>query len=407
MNPNDEQPIRGKLLIVDDESEILKALYRQFRRTYEVYTAESADAGLEIMREVPVEVVVSDQRMPGTTGTQFLRQVWELYPDTVRLLLTGYADVEAVIAAINDGHVFRYITKPWDPVELESIIQQAFERYRLAAENRCLVHELTRANAMLEQRVADRTAELASANQNLQEMVALKNEFMGIAAHDLRTPLSVIQGFASLLQRQRDIPPDEVGEYLEFINDSVREMIGMLDDLLSISEIESGKLRMRVAPVDAREYIERIARVNRRLAAQKEITLQVDLPDHLPDIALDGDRVQQVLNNLLSNAFKFSNPKTTVTIGAHSAEEGIRFFVRDQGPGIRAEEQRLIFNAFERASNRSTAGEHSTGLGLAICKRIVEASQGQIGVESAVGEGSLFYFVLPLVPQFELSQVST
>lgn len=389
----------GHLLIIDDEQEIVKALNRQFRRAYQVYTALSADEGIRIMREAPVQVVISDQRMPGTTGTEFFRQIRTEYPDAVRLLLTGYADIEAVISAINDGNVFRYITKPWDPVELETIVQQAFERYNLGAQIRGLVEELQEANTLLEQRVEQRTAELAEANERLQQMIELKNEFMGMAAHDLRSPLSVIQGFASLMKHQERLPPEGQVEYLDIIIESVQGMIALLTDLLSISEIESGKIKLRPAPVDPYEFMGKVARFHQQLAAQKHIQLRVEMAEDLPEAVFDPDRIQQVLSNLLSNAFKYSESQTTVTVAIEAQDGGLRFAVTDQGQGIKPEDLSIIFDAFRRTSNRATAGEHSTGLGLAICKRIVDLSGGELGVESEVGRGSTFYFTLPLTPQ--------
>jgi signal transduction histidine kinase len=407
MNPTDtvidtdnvpDATIEKNLLVIDDEEEIVKALYRQFRRDYNVYVAHSAEEGYRIVTETPIQVIISDQRMPTMTGAEFFSRIKSEYPDAIRLLLTGYADIDAVVAAINDGNVFRYITKPWDPVELETIVQQAFERYQLIIDNRRLLQDLRDANARLEERVRERTAELAQANKQLKALNELKNEFMGIAAHDLRTPLSVIQGFSSLLRRHSDISDEERAEYLGFISDSVEDMINLLNDLLDITAIESGKLKLHPLVVHLDAYLERIVQLNRRIGEQKAITLEVDIAPDLPEVMLDPDRIQQVLNNLLSNAFKFSHPDTTVYIEARYADDGIEIAVCDAGQGIPPDELDDLFQAFQRASTRATAGEHSTGLGLAICKRIVALHGGSIGVESELGVGSRFYFTLPLIP---------
>ncbi len=394
-----DQTSRGHLLIIDDEEEILKALNRQFRRQYTVYMARSAEEGHRIITEMPVDVIISDQRMPGMTGAEFFKLVQSDFPDAIRLLLTGYADIEAVIAAINDGNVFRYITKPWDPVELETIVAQAFERYELIVQNRELLQELQEANARLEHRVAERTAELEDANERLRQLNELKNEFMGIAAHDMRTPLTVIKGIASMLIARQNIPAEMREEYMQMILESVQDMINLLTDLLSISEIESGKLTLHPQEVDLEAYIDRVAQLNRPLAENKDIRIVTDLAPDLPRLRFDPERVQQVFNNLLSNAFKFSNPGTTVTIRAVTRGDTIEFSVIDQGQGIPAGEVGPIFEAFQRSSTRATAGESSTGLGLAICKRIVELAGGEIAVESELGEGSRFYFTLPYAPE--------
>ncbi|HKK33128.1 MAG TPA: response regulator, partial [Desulfomicrobiaceae bacterium] len=147
----------GVLLVVDDEPEILKTLWRQFRKKYDVCVATSAGEALKKMESMPIDVIVSDQRMPETTGTEFFDQARRLHPDAVRILLTGYADIDAVIESINKGEVFRYATKPWNTAELDILIADAFQFHRLRTENKRLVESLRSANEELEERVALRT----------------------------------------------------------------------------------------------------------------------------------------------------------------------------------------------------------------------------------------------------------
>ncbi len=160
---------QGALLIIDDEPEVLAALQRYFRRKYAVRIATSAEEGVRVLKESPVNVVISDQRMPGMKGTEFFRKIKEEHPDVVRMILTGYSDIDAVIAAINDGNIFRYITKPWNPEELDGIVREAFERYSLIRENRRLIRDLQDANVLLEGRVQERTLDLARTNGELQQ----------------------------------------------------------------------------------------------------------------------------------------------------------------------------------------------------------------------------------------------
>jgi len=153
---------RKNLLVVDDEAEITKALRRLFRKKYRVLTAQSGAEGLELLQKHTIPVIISDQRMPGLTGSEFFAQAERTHPDSTRLLVTGFADINAVIDAINNGRIYRYITKPWDPEELQGIVAQAYERYELILSNRRLLRELQEANAVLETRVRganDRTAE--------------------------------------------------------------------------------------------------------------------------------------------------------------------------------------------------------------------------------------------------------
>jgi|GEM_PF-1657483 len=166
---NMKQPAerKGVLLIVDDEKEVIKSLRRIFRKKYEVKSASNAREALRIMKEVTVHVVISDQRMPEITGSEFLKEIGEIYPETVRIILTAYSDMEAVLEAINDGQVYRYMMKPWDVEQLDDIVRDSFDHYWLQAENERLTLELKRANEALERRVIERTAALSNARERI------------------------------------------------------------------------------------------------------------------------------------------------------------------------------------------------------------------------------------------------
>lgn len=174
-------------------------------------------------------------------------------------------------------------------------------------------------------------------------------------------------------------------------------MLALLNDLLDITAIESGRLTLRPQAVQIPGLIERISKLNRYLAERKEITLITDLMPDLPTAILDPGRIEQVLNNLLSNAFKYSHSGTTVSLSVRMiADQQVEFSVSDQGQGIPADEIDKLFGEFQRISTRPTGDEPSTGLGLSICRRIVELHGGSISVESSVGTGSRFFFRIPL-----------
>lgn len=391
---------RGYLLIVDDEEQILNTLRRQFSCDYEVYTALDAEQAYAILRETPIEVVISDQRMPDMPGSEFLRCVKDSYPDVVRLLLTGYADLQAVIDSVNEGSIYRYITKPWDPDDLASAVRMAFSRHELIARNRQLMDDLVEANRTLEARVAERTAELERANQQLLASIEEKNRLLGMAAHDLRTPIAVIRGFIDLVADSRT-PPEDFTEFVNIIRATLHDMLMLLNSLLDLSAIESGKVQLALARTDVTEFVERVVRIQRVLGAQKNIRVDTLIEPGLPMFPFDRVRIEQVLNNLFSNAFKFSHGDTTVTMSVRKAGDSIEFSVADQGIGVSPEEIDRVFREFQKLQSRPTADESSTGLGLSICRRIVEMHGGTIGVESAPGQGSRFYFRLPIAPAAE------
>jgi len=382
------------LLIIDDETDILKALRRQFRHQYNIHIANSANEGYEIMTQTPIHVIISDQRMPGMSGVEFFDRTKNEFPDAIRLLLTGYADIQSVIAAINEGNVFRYITKPWDPAELDTIVREAFTKYTMIVENRRLVIQLQEANQFLEKRVQERTAEINTANAALLRLDAQKDAFMGMVAHDLRGPIGSIQMSAEFL---RDLPPDqpEHAEFIGLIEETARNAIYLINDLLDIAAIEAGHLVIERQTVDIQALVARASHLNGFVAARKAIRLLTDVEAQLPKALVDPRRIEQVLNNLLSNAFKYSHANTTVRLRVWRHEHDLLLAVADDGQGIAPEEIDKLFKSFHRTSTRPTAAEHSTGLGLAICKRIVELHGGEISVHSRLGHGSTFTVRLP------------
>ena len=157
---------RCHVLVIDDEPEVLNTLNRQLRREFEVFIAHNSDEALAILHEHPIQIVISDERMPGVTGSEFFSHIKEEYPGAIRLLLTGYADLQAVIQAINQGHIYRYITKPWDATEIRTIVREAYDRYRMIARSEHLLNELQAANELLEQRVRERTQQLSRRCRN-------------------------------------------------------------------------------------------------------------------------------------------------------------------------------------------------------------------------------------------------
>jgi hypothetical protein len=233
--------------------------------------------------------------------------------------------------------------------------------------------------------------------QQMIELNDLKNKFLGIAAHDLRNPISVIKGYLSLLLNgYLGEVAKEQREVMESMNSACVTMLTLIDDLLDVSAIEAGRLELRMEETDLAKYLRDCHASNRLLAKAKSIELELDLPPQLPKVVMDPNRVNQIVNNLITNAIKFSHPNTVITLRARGLRDEVEISVSDQGQGIPEQEIPKIFAPFARASVRPTAGEKSTGLGLAIVKRMVEAHGGRITVASKVGQGSTFAFALPL-----------
>ena len=236
----------------------------------------------------------------------------------------------------------------------------------------------------------------ADAEKNLVELNQLKNKFLGMAAHDLRNPLTSIRGFSEILL-DGELGPisEEQKEFLGIINTTSNEMLTLLNDLLDISVIESGKLDLQRTMGSLNKIITDRIRINEVIAEKKDMTIHADL-DETPELLFDPNRITQVFDNIVSNAIKFSPSGTTVFVTMKKSGNNIKVSVRDEGPGISEEDQSQLFGEFQRLSATPTGGEKSTGLGLSIVKKMVEAHNGTLTVESVVGSGATFSFELPL-----------
>lgn len=263
-----------------------------------------------------------------------------------------------------------------------------------SSEERDGVHydEITRLNNEL----VAMQRELARKNAELQRLNTQKNELLGMAAHDLRNPLQSILSYSDFLVEDLcDVLSEEHAEFLSIIQSSTRFMAALVNDLLDVAKIESGKLQLDVEPSDLSRLVERNVMLNRPLARKKDITLRVSA-EEVPTMTLDPAKIAQVLNNLISNAVKYSPSNTTVDVGLRREDGHAILSVEDQGQGIPEDEQDALFEPFATTSVRATAGEKSTGLGLVITKRIIEGHGGEIEVMSEAGEGSTFIVTLPI-----------
>ena len=243
--------------------------------------------------------------------------------------------------------------------------------------------------------------ELNRKNAELHRLNEQKNELLGMAAHDLRNPLHAILSYSDfLIEDLSDTLSDEHLEFVSIIQSSSEFMAGLVNDLLDVAKIESGKLQLSQAPTDLRDLVERVVGVMRPLAGNKGIALKTSV-QQLPTMRLDRGKIEQVLNDLLSNAIKYSPPDTTVDVRLRQEGSRAVLDVEDRGQGIPEEEQDALFQPFKTTSVRGTAGERSTGLGLVITKRIVEGHGGRIEVDSEVGVGSTFTVSLPMDREVE------
>jgi len=233
-------------------------------------------------------------------------------------------------------------------------------------------------------------------NTQLAELNETKNKFLGIASHDLRNPLYTIRSFSQIIQDGTvgEVNPEQK-EMLGKIYDASTFMKALLENLLDISKIESGKIELEKQIQDFNLTVRQQVELNQLLAKKKNIILHMALSD-IPPISFDQGAIIQVIGNFIGNAIKFSPPNTTIFIATEHTTHGIRFSVRDEGPGLSEEDQKLLFKEFQTLSAKPTGGEKSTGLGLAIVKKLISLHKGEVGVDTTLGRGSTFFFSLPI-----------
>lgn len=232
-------------------------------------------------------------------------------------------------------------------------------------------------------------------NQELVRLDELKNTFLGMAAHDLRTPIGNIKMLSNLLLNPTfPISDADRQEFTQDIHQQSEYMLGLLDELLDITQIESGKIQLQVSQIELTEFIKDMIHRHQQLANPKNTSI---ICENWPVgyVKVDPLRLRQIFDNLLSNAVKYSPTGSKVWVQAEKQGKNWIFKIKDEGPGIKVADRAKLFKDFARLSAKPTGGEKSTGLGLAITRRLVEAHGGRIGVESEEGKGATFWFTLP------------
>jgi signal transduction histidine kinase len=383
------------LLVVDDEADLVHSVQDLLRRDYRVLGATRAAEGLRLLEHEPVHVVMTDQRMPEMTGVEFLKQLRTRYPGTVRLLFTAYADIKAVTEAINEGNVYRYITKPWENEELQVVLRQAAEYYDLTAERERLLAELQEKNRQLQ-----------AANAELRQANDLKKAFIRVASHELRTPLTTILGLSDLARRTQNVA-HPLSHWLDRIHAGGQRLNVMVDQMLKLLLAERFDRPLALEAVDLAELLRRAAEDVATFAEWRHLTLDIDLPADLGSITVEPDKIRDSVAHLLLNAIKFTPDGGMIRLAARRLSDGgAEICVSDTGVGIDPASCARLFDPF---FTRFDVSRHSSGvfeferrglgLGLSLVKAFVEGrGGGRVAVHSDVGKGSTFTVTLPPQP---------
>jgi two-component system, sensor histidine kinase and response regulator len=346
-------------------------------------TALSGEAAITLLEKgFRPEVIIADQRMGGMSGAQFLAQSMEFVPATVRVILTGYTDVQDIIDSINLGNVYRFLTKPWQREELIEAVRLCFEHYDLSSKN----------------------IELAESLQKVRELSNEKDEVLGIVAHDLKNPLQVIREYAEMCSDDDEMEAAMRKTMLKSVVKTANRMFDIIKNLLDINALERGAISLAPMNFPLSTTVGFVVQDYRARAEAKNITLHVEGEKTLTTFA-DETMTIQVMDNLVSNAVKYSPHGKNIYVRireSHSSDQStndqarfVRVEIADEGPGISAEDMQKLFGKFARLTARPTGNEDSTGLGLSIVKKIVEAMNGKVWCESELGKGATFIVELP------------
>ncbi len=354
-----------KILIVDDEKTSVCAIKHLLDiHQFQVFTAESAKHALELYNAIPnIRLIITDSKMPEMDGVGLVKEI--------RKVATKEKTSVIGISAFNDSHESALFIKAGadDFLHKPLIPEEFYSRINNNLQNQDIISTLKKLNEE-------------------------KNRFLAIASHDVRSPLS---GISSLCELIMDNPEEISLEFIKVISETTGQVTRLINNLLDVSVIESGKFDIIKTNCNVNNIIKRRVTLSQASATKKQIKINSSLVE-LEPIPCDEERISQLFDNLITNAIKYSEPDSEIFITSKiTSKNNLRIEFQDQGQGIAAEKLDGLFEIFTTAGSTPTGGERSTGVGLAIAKKVIEAHGGKIWVESTVGKGSSFFIELPYI----------
>ncbi len=373
------------ILIVDDVPENVQLVGSMLqRRGYRVSLAEHGEQALSLIEQDPPHLILLDISMPDMDGFDVCNRLKNdpKTRDIPIIFLTAFSDKGRVIQGFEIGAV-DYVTKPFNSAEL-------FSRIRTHLDLR-FTKEL----------VMQRNQQLQELNDQLHQASQDKDELLGIVAHDLKSPLSAIRSIAETLTNDKSLTDEEKNDLNRSVLETSERMFSLIEDLLSANALERGGMKFRMMPVDVGDILLETVHHYKNPARDKNIAL------HFPSTNLifaytDEKALIHILDNLLSNAIKYSPQGKAVYVSIEERaasgampDGSIRVAIKDEGQGMTEEDMSRLFGKFTRLSAKPTAGEHSTGLGLSIVKKLAESVHARVWCESVYGQGATFFLDLP------------
>lgn len=362
------------IFIIDDDEIIRISCERILQKSgYKVETFGNGHEGIERLKQVHPPLLVVDIKMPELNGFEVIKIVRKIDPDVVIVVITGYATIETAVDAMKMG-AYDFLPKPFTPGELRMIIDRGFERWRLTKE----------------------------AKRLRKEKEEVERKFVTLVSHQLKGPLGAVKQYLDvLLYTSHDRLPGETIEWISRSQSRIAEMLSLIQDWLMMSKLDHGVLCDRSASSDIVKIVEGVIEEYRQLPSAANIRMSAETAPALSPVRGDAVSLNMLVGNLISNAVKYNRPGGEVTVRVSADEKWTVLTVSDTGLGIPSAFRAHLFEEFYRAKTPETQNIPGTGLGLVICKRIVDELGGSIEVDSKEGEYSTFTVKLPVA---ELSQ---
>lgn len=358
------RPDKIRILYLDDEENNLTSFKAAFRRDYKIFTTTTAQEAVQILADNEIHIVISDQKMPNISGVEFFELIVPDFPDPIRMLLTGYADIEAVIDAINKGQVYRYIAKPWNEQELKMTIENAFDVFA------------TR------QQINEKNEALEKAHTELEK-------FVYSASHDLRAPLVSVLGIIKLARAEN--PDNQSMQYFQMIEKSVNKLDSFVQNIIHYYQnLKKGEI---ISAINFESLFAEVMEHYAHCDGADQVEFKHSVSQST-EFNSDAMRLKMILNNLVSNAIKYRDPNKpnqffNLTVDCLPDKAVIE--VTDNGQGIDRDSIGEIFDMFYHKGSDDV----STGIGLYIVKEAVEKLEGKVSASSEPGQGAKFVVEIP------------
>lgn len=380
---------KARLLIVDDEVNTLIVFRSFLEDNYSVQAADNARVALEIFEKEKIDLVIADQRMPGMSGIDMLCRMKEINPDCIRIILTAYADFSAVLQAVNEGDVYKFVLKPWNLDEMSSTIRHAIEHLESIRARERLLLELYDKNKELEKTALDlENAQDALVNA---EKIAVVGKLAGSLVHEISNHMTTIYFVDRIAEKYKN------DVELQAFTDSIKNLNATVSGMLEVYRhyASEGVIRLRKQLEDITAIVGDAVSFASKTSASRGRLITFE-PESLIEASVDRQKVMQVLVNLIKNAaFATDEEIGRIDVTVDNLPDEVVIRVSDNGTGIPEDVQERIWEPFF-----TTKGESGLGLGLEICKTFIEGHGGTMDFSTAPGEGTTFSIYLPKEPDF-------